>query len=483
MNTVGSVDFSNPLSIPPLAPSTVAADGTRSFDLNAQAGSTEFTDGVRTDTWGYDQGFLGPTIVAERGEHVQMNVTNELPEATSVHWHGMHLPARMDGGPHQPIEPGGVWNPDWTIDQPAATLWYHPHVNGKTEFQVEKGLAGMIILHDDAERALNLPSVYGVDDIPLLVQDRRFDEAGQISTDVRGYIGPIGDQVLVNGTLAPYQDVTTDVVRLRLLNASSSRVYNFGFDDDRAFDLIATDGGLLEAPAPMQGIRLSPGERAEVLVRMVPGETVNLQSTPPDLGLESGVNEQNAGADTLDVLQLRAAPALQTVGSVPDSLVPVDRLVQSDASQQRSFILNGMNINNRLMDMGRIDETVTAGATEVWTVENTMPMPHNFHVHAVQFQVLRVGSAPPPPELSGWKDTIYLEPGTRYELIMKFGSDTDPDFPYMYHCHMLAHEDAGMMGQFVVVKPGEPAGTPPEPQAIAAPKGSGPRVLDAAHSH
>jgi len=483
MNTVGTVDFANELMIPPLAPSMVAADGTRSFDLTAEAGSTEFTEGVKTTTWGYDQGFLGPTIVAERGEHVQMNVTNRLDESTTVHWHGMHLPARMDGGPHQPIEPGETWQPEWTINQPAATLWYHPHVNGETEHQVEMGLAGMIILQDDAEQALGLPSEYGVDDIPVMVQDRRFDDSGQITTDVRGYIGPLGDRILVNGTVGAYQDVTTDVVRLRLLNASSSRVYDFGLSDDRSFDLIASDGGLLDEPAEMAGIRLSPGERAEVLVRMVPGETVNLQSTPADLGLESGVSEQNAGADTLDVLQLRATPTLQAVGVVPDTLVPSERLVQSDASRQRSFVLNGMNINNKLMDMGRIDETIEAGATEVWTVENTMPMPHNFHVHAVQFQILRVGNEPPPPELSGWKDTIYLEPGTRYELIMQFGPDTDPDYPYMYHCHMLAHEDAGMMGQFVVVKPGESAGTPPVAGAVAAMPGSGPRLLATTHTH
>ncbi|MDH6237409.1 multicopper oxidase domain-containing protein [Cryobacterium sp. CG_9.6] len=483
INTVDSVDFATPLLIPPLATSTVDAEGTRSFDLTAQSGTTEFTPGVETETWGYNQNNLGPTLVMERGEHVQVNVTNDLPEATTVHWHGMHLPARMDGGPHQLVDPGASWSPDWTITQPASTLWYHPHASGQTEHQVEKGLAGMIILHDDAERALALPSTYGVDDIPVMVQDRRFDKNGEMVTDVRGYIGPIGDQVLVNGTVGPFLDVTTDVVRLRLLNASSSRVYNFGFSDDRSFDLIGTDGGLLQAPAPMTGIRLSPGERAEVLVSMVAGETVTLRSTPPELGLSSSVNEQNAGADTLDVLELRAADTLATEGTQPESLVPMEALLATDASQKRSFVLNGYNINNKLMDMGRIDETVEAGATEVWTVENTMPMPHNFHVHGVQFQVLRVGRTSPPPELAGWKDTIYLEPGTRYELIMEFGPDTDPDFPYMYHCHLLAHEDAGMMGQFVVVKPGESAGTPPADPSVQARTGSGPRTLAGEHSH
>lgn len=468
INTVGAVDFSNPLLIPPLAPSVELTDGSRSYDLTAEAGTTRFTPGVDTDTWGYDQSFLGPTLLMDRGEHVRVNVTNDLAEPTTVHWHGMDLPARMDGGPHQLLAPGASWSPDWTVDQPATTLWYHPHVSGQTEHQVEMGLAGMIIVRDDAERALNLPRTYGVDDIPVMVQDRRFDENGQMATDVRGYIGPIGDRVLVNGTVGPFLDVTTDVVRLRLLNASASRVYNFTFEDARSFDLIGTDGGLLAAPAPMTGIRLSPGERAEVLVRMAPGETVDLRSTPPELGLTSGVSEKNAGQDTLDVLQLRAADTLTTRGDVPAALVPMMSLSPDDASQTRSFVLNGYNINNRLMDMGRIDETVTANATEVWTVENTMPMPHNFHVHAVQFQVLRVGSGPPPPELAGWKDTVYLQPGVRYELIMQFGSSTDRDHPYMYHCHLLAHEDVGMMGQFVVVKPGESAGTPPtDPSAQA----------------
>jgi bilirubin oxidase len=318
-------------------------------------------------------------------------------------------------------------------------------------------------VQDDTEAALNLPRNYGVDDIPVIVQDRRFDDNGQFLTDVRGYIGPIGDELLVNGTLAPYLDVTTDVVRLRLLNGSTARVYDFGFSDGRSFDLIATDGGLLGQAAPMDGIRLSPGERAEVLVRLTPGETVELRSSTPDLGTSAAAATRNAGDDTLDVMQLRAAATLSTIGTTPTELARIIPLQKADATTERTFTLNGFTINSRLMDMTRIDETVEAGATEIWTVDNAMPLPHNFHVHAVQFQVLRVGTQPPPVELSGWKDTIYLEPGVRYELIMQFAEYTDPNFPYMFHCHMLAHEDSGMMGQFVVVKPGEQAGTPPTP--------------------
>ncbi|MDJ0337095.1 multicopper oxidase domain-containing protein [Cryobacterium sp. PH31-O1] len=488
IDTVGAIDFVNPLAIPPLAESTVNAAGERVFDLEAQAGSTEFVPGVATDTWGYNGSYLGPTLVAKRGENVRINVANALDEATTVHWHGMSLPAEMDGGPHQMVEPGATWSPNFTIDQPASTLWYHPHPAGNTEHQVEMGLAGLFLLQDDEEAALTLPRSYGVDDIPVVVQDRRFDENGQFVTDVRGYIGPIGDQLLVNGTLAPYLDVTSEVVRLRLVNGSTSRVYDFGFSDGRSFDLIASDGGLLPEAAPMDGIRLSPGERAEILVHLTPGETVNLQSTPPDLGTSASAATRNAGDDTLDVLELRAAATLSSIGAPSTTLASIEPLQKADAATDRSFTLNGYTINNKLMDMTRIDETVEAGATEVWTVDNAMPLPHNFHVHAVQFQVLRVGTQPPPAELSGWKDTIYLEPGVRYELIMQFAEYTNPDFPYMFHCHMLVHEDAGMMGQFVVVKPGGKAGTPPTAHDAMVPTsnlavGSGPRVLSPAHGH
>ncbi|MFO7690819.1 MAG: multicopper oxidase domain-containing protein, partial [Cryobacterium sp.] len=179
ISTVGAVAFQTPLGIPPLAESTLDSNGDRVFELTAEEGSSEFTSGVQTATWGYNGSYLGPTLVAERGENVRVNVTNDLDEVTTVHWHGMHLPAVMDGGPHQVIDPGATWQPEWTIDQPAATLWYHPHPHEASEEQVERGLAGMFIVQDDAERALNLPRTYGVDDIPVIVQDRRFDSDGQ----------------------------------------------------------------------------------------------------------------------------------------------------------------------------------------------------------------------------------------------------------------------------------------------------------------
>ena len=458
VDTIGSVAFDTPLRIPPLAESTTDAEGRRTFALAAEEGETEFTPQTPTTTAGYNGSYLGPTIVAERGDDVRIALSNTLDEPTTVHWHGMHLPAKADGGPHQPVAPGDDWAPRWTIDQPAATLWYHPHPHGQTEKQVGRGLAGMFIVRDPAEAALALPREYGVDDIPVIVQDVRFDGDGQFVSDTRDYVGPMGDRLLVNGTLGPRLDVTSDVVRLRLLNASPARIYNFVLDDGRALALIGTDGGLLERPFETPSVQLSPGERAEVLVRMAPGESVRLQSRDVDLGA-NGLGGANGGGDAFDVLEIVASEALNSVATVPAELVPLPRLDDADATAERRFVLDGKQINQEGMDLSRIDEVVTLGATEVWDVRNNMAQPHSFHVHDVQFQVLSIAGNPPPPQLAGWKDTILLRPNTDHRIIMRFTDYADPNTPYMYHCHLLQHEDQGMMGQFVVVEPGQRAGT------------------------
>ena len=483
IDTAGKIRFDHPLAIPPIAATTTDALGEKVIDLTAAAGTSSFLPGRRTTTWGFNGAYLGPTIVASRGDMLRVNITNALAEATTVHWHGMHLPAAMDGGPHQVVDPGETWSPHWRIDQPAATLWYHPHLHGETEKHVMMGMAGMVILRDPQEAALNLPREYGVDDIPVIVQDERFDGDRQFTDSTRGFIGAIGDTLMVNGTVGPYMDVATDVVRLRLLNASPARVYDFGFSDHRSFDMIASDGGLLTKPARLSGIRLSPGERAEVLVRLTPGEKVTLRSTKPDLGLDSVTGGMNAGNDTLDVLQLRAAASLRPLGAMPTELVPIERWAPGAASVTRAFDLSGHVINEKPMDMGRIDETIEVGTLEQWVVTNSMHAPHSFHVHDVQFQIASIGGSPPPPELAGWKDTIYLPPETEFRLLMRFTDYTSRTVPYMYHCHLLTHEDAGMMGQFVVVKHGQKAGKPPADTTAPARTGQGPRNQENHHDH
>jgi FtsP/CotA-like multicopper oxidase with cupredoxin domain len=369
----------------------------------------------------------------------------------------------MDGGPHQEVAPGARWRPTWEIDQPAATLWYHPHPHGATEEHVYRGLAGMFLLDDDASRAAELPQEYGVDDVPVIVQDKHFGDDGQLElSDDGSEPGTLGGTVLANGTVGAYHDVVTERVRLRLLNGSTARTYQLGFPD-REMDLVATDGGLLDAPVRLEQVRLAPGERAEVVVRMEPGETTRLHSFEADLG---GVVVPFAmgGNDAFDVLELRAADRLAPSPEPawgPSAHAAEDALHEDDAAVTRTFVLDDRQINGRRMDMARIDEAVTVGDTEVWEVRSSVPMPHSFHVHDVQFRVLSVDGDPPPPELAGPKDTVYLEPQRTYRLLMRFEDYTDADVPYMFHCHMLLHEDEGLMGQFVVLEPGQEPGTVP----------------------
>ena len=465
LDTAGKVDFANPLAVPPLAESTQDPSGARIFNLEIQAGTVAFKDGRETETWGINGPFLGPTIRAKRGEEVAFAVHNGLAEGTSLHWHGMHLPSVMDGGPHQEVEPDGVWAPQWTMNQPAATLWYHPHPHGRTGDHVYRGLAGMFIIDDDESEGLDLPSAYGVDDVPMIVQDRKFNDDNQFDKDgsFMSMQGFLGDAIMVNGTLAPYFDVTTRLVRLRLLNGSVSRLYNFGFSDGRPFSLIATDGGLLPKAWETDGLQLSPGERAEIVVAFEPGEKVVLRSNPAEEGYTAPLGRFNGGDDLLDVCEFRAAEDLADTTAIPETMGAAPDLADAEVAAERSFSLSGFNqINGESMDLQRIDFAVREGTVEVWEVDNADGFMHNFHVHDVQYQVLTVDGQEPPERLRGWKDTVQLIPQRKYRLAMRFADYTDPNLPYMYHCHILAHEDSGMMGQFVVLGEGEEIGQVPD---------------------
>jgi FtsP/CotA-like multicopper oxidase with cupredoxin domain len=454
LDTSGRVAFVNPLPVPPLAPSHIDGSGRRVFDLRAAAGVHDF-GGRTSPTWGFNGSYLGPTLRAARGERVVVNVHNGLTETTTVHWHGMHLPAAMDGGPHQMVAPGATWSPTWTVEQPAATLWYHPHPHGQTASHVYRGLAGMFIL-DDPGGGAGLPNRYGIDDIPVIVQDRRFgpdgldDEPLAFTDD----IGFLGDTVVVNGAVGPYLDVTTERVRLRLLNASNARAYGFGLADDREFAMVASDGGLLAAPYRTNRLTLAPGERAEIVVALRAGERVVLRSFPPDLGLNPIGRRFVGGADTLDILELRAAATLAPGPPLPRRLAELPAADPTASVEHRSFRLAGHAINGKRMDMSRVDATVAPGSREVWEVVNGDGAPHSFHVHGVSFRVLTADGSTPRPELAGWKDTVFLRPDVRYEILIDLPRFADPRVPYMFHCHVLEHEDRGMMGQFLVVGPG-----------------------------
>ena len=443
--------FTEALPIPPLLERQVRNSGAVRFELTARQGSMSYFKGTETPTLGYNGSYLGPTIRVRNGENVELKVSNNLGEMTTVHWHGLHVPAEMDGGPHQQIPAGKQWSPSFTINQAAATLWYHPHPIGKTGEQVYRGLAGMFIIEDEVSDSLKIPRSYGTNDIPIILQDRRFKSDGSFSytagmPDVMQ--GVLGEWLLVNGSIQPYLKVSGGMTRFRILNGSNSSIYKLTLSDRGSFFQIASDGGFLEKPVPMSSLILASGERAEILVdfsRYTKGQDLYL-----------GV-EDYRGAE-FRAIQFRVSGETTAGAAVPERLTRIERLPASSASKMRRFDLQTMGmggmltINGRKMDMKRIDERVKLGNTEIWEVRNRsmgmMNLPHSLHIHDIQFQILSRNGKEPPENERGWKDTIVVWPGDEVRVIATFS-----DYPgiYMYHCHFLEHEDEGMMGQFEVV--------------------------------
>ncbi len=448
----GGSPFFNPLKIPSQIEGELR-DGVRHYDLRLQAGVSEFFPGVKTPTWGINGPYLGPTIRLRKGEEVSLDWHNSLKEAATMHGHGMHLPAKMDGNVHQLIPPGGSWSARYRVRQKACTNWYHPHTMDRTAEQVMLGLGGLIIIDDEESQSLGLPDRYGVDDLPVVVQDRLFTREGYFAyprnmmTTMHGFSG---DTLLVNGTIAPYKEVEAGLIRLRLLNASNARVYRFAVPGVPS-RLIAVDNSFLESPVAVDSVLLSPAERAELVLdlRGMEGKVLRLRD------LESG-----AGVLELRVRRNSAGPA-----KLPARLTRLERPDPSQAKRKRTFRLQAMGpgrlvINGKRMDPDRIDERVPLGETEIWEVENAgmgmgrmMGMNHNFHMHGSHFWVLeRNGSsAQVRPWERGQKDTVFLAPGDRVSLLVRHTDYADKRNPYMFHCHILEHEDAGMMGQFTVV--------------------------------
>jgi suppressor of ftsI len=302
-----------------------------------------------------------------------------------------------------------------------------------------------------------------VDDIPLVLQDKAFNDDGSLDLSpglMTSDMGVLGDEILVNGTHDPYFEVSTTRVRMRVLNAATARSFNVGFTDNRRFSVIGNDSGLLGAPVSVGRLRLSPGERAEIVAEFKPGEQVILRSFPAgDAG--GWPNDRFNGADDeFDLMKIIAKPSLTPSPSVPSSLSTEKEINAPAGAVHRDFTLFGSTkINDKGMDMSRIDEVIPAGTTEIWTVKGT-GSPHGFHIHEVAFRVLEVNGGPPWVYARGRKDTVYLPPNATVRLAVEFGNHVDPTTPYMYHCHVLRHEDNGMMGQFVLVQPGTEAHTP-----------------------
>jgi FtsP/CotA-like multicopper oxidase with cupredoxin domain len=457
----GESRFTRALDIPPVLDGEMDNDGVVNFDLLLRHGSRNFLGDRQTPTMGINGDYLGPVVRLRTNARVRMNVHNTLDEASTLHWHGVHLPAKMDGGPHQVIAAGDSWSPEFRVRQPASTLWYHSHMLHETGRQVYSGLAGLIYVEDEHSASLDLPSEYGVDDIPLVLQDRAFNADGSFfydSSSGPGMRGMMGDVSLINGVAFPQLKVRHRRTRFRILNGSNARIYNLEFSDRRRFLQIASDGGLLRRRVPLRRLRLAPGERAEIVVVFDWDDDVFLRDVSvPGEGMRPGGNNGNLG-DIMHFDGTGVAGAL--VGPPPVELAEnIPSWKPRDAARRRRFVLGGgrrrmgpgaLTINGKYMDMNRIDETVRLGDIEAWEVINRSPMAHPFHIHDVQFRIHARNGVTPPPSERSLKDTVLVEPGERVLLMMQFRDYSDPDSPYMYHCHILEHEDAGMMGQFVV---------------------------------
>jgi bilirubin oxidase len=444
----------NPLAIPP-------ALDMDTFDLVVDEHVHQFFPGINTNTYGASAEYLGPTLVLHKGDTTNIRVHNQLAQITSMHWHGMHVPGEQDGGPQMVIEPGAQWHYMYAVKNPAGTYWYHPHPHELTAEQANMGVAGFIIVQDDEEAQLELPRTYGVDDFPVVVQDRTFIANGDFA------FGPYGNTVLVNGTPDPYLECPAQVVRLRLLNGSNARVYVLGFEDGRNYQVIGGDGGLLAAPATTDRLWLSNGERAEVLLDLsgMEGDSLLLMSYGSELpqtvpGSDNMLWESSAlnGID-FPLLRIRVtAPTAQPVTTVPTTLVAQDPPQLAEAVRTRTKTLSGNGmvgmgmfmINGLMFDMEVINDTVQLGSVEVWNIVNNSNMAHPMHIHGVSFTVLERNGVAPPAWEQGPKDVVLVDRLESVKLIMRFTEPAPQEWPYMYHCHNLLHEDNMMMLQYMV---------------------------------
>ena len=432
-----------PLPIPELLEPAFDTEGVAHYDLKIGKSRHAYRQTALTDTYSYnDLPVLGPTLRLRTGGSVVISVTNELDEITTTHWHGADVPAEDDGGPHSLIEPGTTWVADFDVIQQAATLWYHPHAHGSTAEHVYRGAAGLIIIEDDNPAAAALPATYGLDDIPIIIQDKDFTDDGQLDFAIDpGDDGNLYSTLTVNGAIDPFVEVPEGLVRLRLLNGSQARIYNLGVEGAPIVK-IASDGGYLVSPVVIEQLVLAPGDRAEIVVDV--GES-SIALVDDDFGR---------------VLELRPNGAKSGAASLPDKLATIERIHESEVTVDRSFHMEDARnfwefdpnwaINGVQIDMSRIDETVRLGDTERWTL-SAGDGQHVFHPHQTQFQILTINGEPPPPEESGWEDSVLVNGQREVVIIARFDTYVAEDIPYMFHCHILDHEDLGMMGQFLVI--------------------------------
>jgi FtsP/CotA-like multicopper oxidase with cupredoxin domain len=469
------------------------------IDLRATPAQVPILPGSSTNVWRFEakllkgdpasltrleRTYLGPVIRAQTGQKVRIRFTNNIADNTIVHWHGLHVPAAMDGHPRFVIPQDESYLYEFEVRNRAGTYWYHPHPHGITGPQVYGGLAGLFLVSDDEEKAAGLPT--GEYDIPLVIQDRAFDNNNQLiylsGHRMEQMTGFLGDWILVNGQPDFILPVATHAYRLRLLNGSNSRIYRLAWQDGSPLTVIGTDGGLLEKPVQRRYVMLGPAERLELWAdfsRHAVGSETALVSLPFDAGAQGGgrrgggmmggmmgsaaVLPNGAG---FSVLRVKVNRQNKETLALPQRLSEIEGYRVGDAvnpGNPKTFHLvmrqMAWTINGRTFQMEAVagDEVVQMNTMEVWEFVNEgggrgmmgmMNMPHPIHLHGPQFQVLeRRGVMHDGYVDEGWKDTVLLMPSERIRLLVRFA-----DYPglFLYHCHNLEHEDMGMMRNYFI---------------------------------
>jgi FtsP/CotA-like multicopper oxidase with cupredoxin domain len=474
------------VGLPPLVRAAGASDYQPDIELALKATVTEqpILPGAPSRVWAFRgdlikgpagalqplaDSYLGPIIRVHRGQRIRIHFHNELPQESIIHWHGLHVPADMDGHPRDVIAQGQRYTYEFEVHNRAGTYWYHPHPHGKTGLQVYAGLAGLFIVEDEEEGHLGLPS--GALDLPLVLQDRLFNPDNQLvylTHHMGRMTGFVGDRILINGRLSRTMPIAAQAYRLRILNGSNSRIYRLAWSGGRPLTIIGTDGGLLDKPVRLPDLMLGPAERVDLWAdfsALTKGAEATLVSKAIDLtagggrmgprrGMMGGGRVPNGAPLTL--VHFRVDRPGKDHHRLPDRLANLPSMASAGATD-RHFTLRMQHmqgtINGRVFAMDRVadDETVALGTEEIWEFHNRggMPsQPHPIHIHGLQFRVLgRLGSPYRGYVDHGWKDTVLLMPGERVRLGMRFA---DYAGLFLYHCHNLEHEDMGMMRNYYI---------------------------------
>jgi FtsP/CotA-like multicopper oxidase with cupredoxin domain len=413
--------------------------------LTAAPARMSLVPGAPTELFAYNGRFPGPTLEFREGDRVTVHFRNDLPEPTTIHWHGLHLPFASDGSPFHPVAPGETYDYVFTVQSgTAGTYWYHPHPHHRTGYQIAKGLYGAVIVRaaDDPLKKLTEKLIVISDN--RLAADNSIDlpaslsEAGIVDREN----GREGDIVFVNGAVMPTIRIRAgEVQRWRVINASAARVYRLALSGHKLLH-VGSDGGLFERPVEVDEILVANAERVELLVRGSgsPGERATLQALPYDRYVpQTRPQTWNRTRDLLTLQYTKQRPV--TAAPVPAVLRPVPALDTTLSSATRLMVLTQGMINGQMMDHHRVDVAAKLGATEIWEIENLVGMDHPFHLHGFQFQVLDRNGVPEP--FRAWKDVVNVPKHGTARFIVRYAN-----FPgkWMFHCHILDHEDHGMMG-------------------------------------